>query len=545
MIPKKDEDTGPSLASSMVGSEKIFADVNGSRATDADVDKKKIKMRLWKDCIILTVAWLSLYMGYNSISAVQSSLNSEEGLGVAALSVEFASMTFGNLFTDSAIIKKLGCKWTTALGMGVYAIYISANFHPAWYTLVPLAAISGITSAAMWVAQSTYITRLGEEYAKQMGVNSDNTKSRFIGILYMGYLGSNVIGNAVSSLILGSDMLSTGLLDANAYNPYLNICGSVYCNEDLGTSFSRSLSQSNEVRNSSVANGTHPNSRAPSPSQVYAFCGFCVCAAIMACILVSVFLDTLPSLGIDEQAVIGQQSNLNLVTASIRQWKDPNQLLLIPIGIYNGMDNPFWSAEFTKAYVTCAIGIYFIGVVMVCYGITSPITSFIAGFVGKNNRFRIAPFIVAYVAHFSTAISLLFWKPKPTNVIEMFVLTGIWGIGTGVWSGQVPAFYSIIFTNNLEAAFSNSRLWDSAGRTISYVWSHLLCMKYKIYLVSVMVTLGICGLSAIELKQWMKKKRRKGETNPAQDGEQHANNFSLSGSSSTRSLTSESSSLKV
>lgn len=519
---------------STIGSEKaLAAEANGGHQGHSVSEKRKIRVRLWKDCLLLTVAWLSLYMGYNSMAAVQNSLYGS-GLGVAALCAEFASMTFGNLFTDSFIIKRLGCKWTVALGMGTYAAYLSANFHPAFYTLVPLAIISGITSAAMWVAQSAYITRLGEEYARQMGVNADNTKSRFIGILYMGYLGSNVVGNAASSLILGSDMLSTGLVDQDAYNPYLPICGASYCNEELDSNIHWLLDH-----NASLANSTQYH-RDPSKSQVWAFCGFCVGAAILGCLLVVFFLDSLPQLGINEKVCIGDQSSFALFTASIRQWKDPNQLLLIPIGIYNGMDNPFWSSEFTKAYVTCAIGIHFIGVVMVCYGVTAPIMSFIAGFAGKE-RFRTAPFFVAFTAHFCTAISLLFWKPSPDNIVEMFILTGVWGIGTGVWSGQVPAFYSIIFTDNLEAAFSNSRLWDAAGRTMSYGWSYPLCMKYKIYLVSTMVAVGICGLIGIEVRYWAMKRRRKGEDNPAAQNnvETHGNFYSLSSPTTNGSLPSE------
>lgn len=363
MVPKKDDEDGvylsslpvtlqDNLKSPPVDHNKSSLEGVGDKKVEQLHDERKIRNKLWKNCAILTLAWLCLFMGYNSINTVQSSLNSDQGLGVAALCVEFASMAFGNLFTDSAIIKRLGCKWSVALGMIVYAFYMAANFYPAWYTLVPLAAVSGITSAAMWVAQSTYITRLGQEYANHMGLNADKAKSKFIGILYMGYLASNVLGNIVSSLILGSNLIYSGgpIVDVNAYNPYLNICGAVYCNEDLGTSFrpgQKRLSQQSLPGNWSTYR-VAMESRVPEDSQVYAFCGFCVAAGVFASALIALLLDSLPSLGIDEDDALKDQSTKKLITAAIRQWKDINQLLLIPIGIYNGMDNPFWTSEFSK-----------------------------------------------------------------------------------------------------------------------------------------------------------------------------------------------------
>ncbi|KAG8123637.1 hypothetical protein E2320_019019, partial [Naja naja] len=41
-----------------------------------------------------------------------SSLHSEEGLGLASLSVIYATLILSSMFLPSVIIKKFGCKWT-------------------------------------------------------------------------------------------------------------------------------------------------------------------------------------------------------------------------------------------------------------------------------------------------------------------------------------------------------------------------------------------------------------------------------------------------
>lgn len=66
---------------------------------------------------------------------MQSSFNAEEGLGVASLSVLFAALTLSSMFLPPIIIKKLGCKWTTAVSMCCYVTYSLGNFYASWYDL--------------------------------------------------------------------------------------------------------------------------------------------------------------------------------------------------------------------------------------------------------------------------------------------------------------------------------------------------------------------------------------------------------------------------
>lgn len=63
---------------------------------------------------------------------VQSSLNAEDGMGVASLSVIYASIIVSSMFLPPIMIKNLGCKWTIVAGMACYVSYSFGNLYPGW-----------------------------------------------------------------------------------------------------------------------------------------------------------------------------------------------------------------------------------------------------------------------------------------------------------------------------------------------------------------------------------------------------------------------------
>ena len=66
----------------------------------------------------------------------QSSLYSEEGLGVAALSTLYGAMLLSSLLLPPILIAKLGCKWTIVISMCCYVAFSLGNFYASWYARV-------------------------------------------------------------------------------------------------------------------------------------------------------------------------------------------------------------------------------------------------------------------------------------------------------------------------------------------------------------------------------------------------------------------------
>lgn len=100
------------------------------------------------------------------------------------------------------------------------------------------------------------------------------------------------------------------------------------------------------------------------------------------------------------------------------------------------MEQAFIGADFTQAYVSCALGIPSVGYVMICFGVVNAICSLLFGSVMKY--IGRAPIIaLGAVVHAALCVWLLIWRPHPTSPVLFFMASGLWGVGDAVWQTQI------------------------------------------------------------------------------------------------------------
>ena len=106
-------------------------------------DLKKVRLIVYKNVFVIGLAWIFLFTAYTSIANLQSSLNSEGGLGTASLSTLYVALIISCIFIPTVLIDKIGTKWTIVLSQLMYILYMVANIYPKYYTLIPTAIIIG------------------------------------------------------------------------------------------------------------------------------------------------------------------------------------------------------------------------------------------------------------------------------------------------------------------------------------------------------------------------------------------------------------------
>ncbi|KAL7307268.1 hypothetical protein TKK_0000465 [Trichogramma kaykai] len=201
-------------------------------------------------------------------------------------------------------------------------------------------------------------------------------------------------------------------------------------------------------------------------------------------------------------------SGIQLLSATAYQLKKPYQQLLIPITVWIGMEQAFIGAEFTQAYISCALGVHRVGYVMICFGVVNAGCSLLFGsmmkFVGRQPLIALGA-----VVHASLIGVLLMWRPHPDAAYVFYTVSGLWGVGDAVWQTQINGLYGTLFRRNKEAAFSNFRLWESAGFVIAYAYSTHLCARMKLYVMLNVLIIGSIGYTIVELLHRRKQRRLK------------------------------------
>lgn len=57
----------------------------------------------------------------------------------------------------------------------------------------------------------------------------------------------------------------------------------------------------------------------------------------------------------------------------------------------------------------------------------------------------------------------------------------------------ISAYYGVLFPLHQEPAFSNYRLWESAGYTMAFAYSNFLCTWTKLVILTSVLGLGMTG----------------------------------------------------
>ncbi|XP_069691527.1 UNC93-like protein [Periplaneta americana] len=446
--------------------------------------KPSEKWRIMKNIVVISLAFMVHFTAFQGAGNLQSSVNAAEGLGTASLATIYFALILSNVFLPVVVIRKFGCKWAVAISFIAYMPYIGAQFYPAFYTMIPAGLLVGFGGGPLWCGKCTYLSVVSEIYSELTNVPAETLVVRFFGIFFMIFQFAQVWGNLISSTVFSSGespVLSTNVSE---------ICGTNFC-------------PGNEAQENS-------NMERPPDYQIYLVAGIYLACMVSACIIVALGVDSLKRYneGVREGSGTGM-SGFRLLAITLQLLKERNQLLILPITIFLGVEQAFVGADYTAAYVACAWGISNIGYVMICYGITNSISAIATGSIVKLTG-RVPVVCCAFLLHLGILIGLLTWAPTPDDKILFFVVTGLWGICDGVWLVQINAYCGILFPSREEAAYSNFRLWESLGFIIAYAYSMYLCAQPKIYILIALLIIGMAGYLVVEWQE-RKKLRKKAD----------------------------------
>ncbi|XP_003702461.1 UNC93-like protein [Megachile rotundata] len=463
-------------------------------STDDDTQSRKFKLsrgekwRILKNIGTVSVAFMVQFTAFQGTANLQSSINASDGLGTVSLSAIYAALVLSCIFVPTFVIKRLTVKWTLCMSMLCYAPYIGSQFYPKFYTLVPAGVLLGLGAAPMWAAQATYLTQVGGVYAKLTDQPVDAIVVRFFGFFFLAWQTAELWGNLISSLVLSEGEFGSGKGNSTTNWNKIKLCGADFC---------------------VVGNGGHETLERPPESEIYEISAIYLTCVIIAVIIVALFVDPLSRYGEKQRKVDSQElSGIQLLSATAYQLKKPYQQLLIPITVWIGMEQAFIGADFTQAYISCALGVHKVGYVMICFGVVNAACSLLFGslmkFVGRQPLM-----VLGAIVHVSLVVVLLHWKPNPENPYVFYSVSGLWGVGDAVWQTQVNGLYGTLFRRNKEAAFSNYRLWESAGFVIAYAYSTHLCARMKLYVMLTVLLVGTMGYFIVELLHRRKQRRLK------------------------------------
>ncbi|XP_039250453.2 protein unc-93 homolog A-like [Styela clava] len=468
--------------------------------SDHDAVRKE-KFNIMKNILLICLSFLLNFTAFHGISNLQSSLNSDEGLGTGSLSIIYGTLIISSLFTPTYVIRHLGCKWTMFGAILGYTTYSLANFYPTWGTLVPGSIILGISGAPLWSAKCTYLTTAAKRYARLSRESVDAVINRFFGIFFLIFQMNQIIGNLISSFVLSTaNTTSLEFPDSVSQEEKLRIaefCGANDCQNGTGRDESTSEAIPNET--------------------IYILMGIYTAVGFLAAANVGLFVDKIIIRNNESRGA------KELLIGTFSHMKNQYQIMLIIITIYSGFEQAFITGDYTKSFITCPIAVNWIGLTMICFGAVDSICSFMFGRIEKYTG-RVPLFSMSTLIFLAIFITLLVWVPYPTSPAPFFIIPAFWGIADAVWQTQLNALYGVLFFDRQEESFSNYKLWESIGFVVAFAYQSYVCVYVKLYVLLSFLIVGMSLYLAVELLERKRKMNQK-SANTSKDHSERKQSF--------------------
>ena len=447
------------------------------------VDIRLTKRRYLKHLLVMSSAYFFLMSSFFGLRDLQSSLHAARSLGLYALSSMYCSLVCGSILSTT-IVHRLGQKRSQCVSLVGFILFSAANFYPRFCTMIPASFVQGFFMAVCYTARTTCLTDIAAKYAELVGKEIKHVLSQFHGIFFVFWQFSQISGGLMSSILLSnpsshsadffygrhgySNDSNHSLYEDNVSMP---LCGRHYCPSD-----------NNQLESeSNVAEST-----------LLILMGCFAASTVTGCIIMVFFLDPLDD-EIKPTTKLSQQ-----MTAVFRLFRQREARLIIGLSFYSMLEMTFMFGVFTKAYITCGIGIHFVGYVMLTLSLATGITSYVSGHLQQYIG-RMPLIVTALCLHLMLLMVLYFWSPSAQAFSVFFIVAAVWGLGDGMLITQTVSLFGTLFESNKAAAFAAHKMCQSLSGFVLFVAAPYLCTDVKIFIVMSVLLVALAGYVALEV----------------------------------------------
>uniref|UniRef100_H2ZFG7 Protein unc-93 homolog A n=1 Tax=Ciona savignyi TaxID=51511 RepID=H2ZFG7_CIOSA len=316
-----------------------------------------------KNFLVLVIGLTVNISAYVGMLDLESSINISHNLGTISLSITYGCGLLMSLFATPLLLCNIGSKWTLILGEIGFAAFTLANFYPGLATLIPGAIIGSMGESFIWPAGLLYVTCLFEHNSHTRDEDADQI-SEVKNIWISRYYG------VIKSCVIWGNVISYGVLYGFKQHQQSNVtqsftdCGSNFCS----------------------AEGTNTSSYVPKNKEsLYILLGsYAVLQLFSIALHVFALKPLFQSTTLPEGA--SKPSISSIIISSLRSnayhLSSLDQILMTPICFYYGFLISYSLTDFTRAFVSCTLGVEQVGLILIVYGALNTIVLVILGCLG-------------------------------------------------------------------------------------------------------------------------------------------------------------------
>ncbi|XP_077974886.1 protein unc-93 homolog A-like isoform X2 [Styela clava] len=452
----------------------------------------------------------SVYVGSTfSLATLQSSINIKNDLGPKSLLICFLCGLAG-IITAPYTLKRFGAKATLITGEIIASFFTIANFYPRWFTMYPTAALTGLVSSSFtWSASAVIVHKVATaNLSNKIGKQADIATQKYFGI-YLGIVAfGQIFSNGVTVLILklvnddlfGPDHKSADTnFDSNSTLPtqgpqYKTTNSSVI---DISQCAARDC-----PAEYAYGNSTKLDVFIPDDSSRYVLLGWYLLMQLGAVLVHSIAMDSIPVDAHRKNIITNKndeesptrKSLLNKpreendcsalfapIKISILHLTSLQGILSAPVYLLYGLTISFIWSEFSRAYVSCVVGLSQVGLTSALVDLLSLTVSVIISRCASNfGMFYIFIFGMCY--DIALYVATLVWVPTSSTSYVVYIFAPLLGVTHAVRRNTQYLTTSALCPDK-DVGFAIQNVLGGIGLMMTYAWTTAFCVYVKIYIM--------------------------------------------------------------
>jgi len=197
-------------------------------------------------------------------------------------------------------------------------------------------------------------------------------------------------------------------------------------------------------------------------------------------------------------ARIQQQDVWSQLTATISQWSSSKLFLMIPSNMAFGLMQGFHNGYFARFIVKETVGVNYLGYFFAMTAGAAAVISLPLGFISDRCGRRPC-MLLGFFANTLVCGWLLSSLTYGHSWVSLSLTSILVGVGNAVWQTINSATFGAFFVDDMEAAFSNLKLWSGVATALSFYLFPLVPPTIQLVILLIFEILGIIGYLIAEI----------------------------------------------
>ncbi|GFQ81536.1 protein unc-93 homolog A [Trichonephila clavata] len=442
-----------------------------------------------KNCVILGIAIILCFSGFSALQTLQSSLFPLTGLH--SLSILYFFATISSLL-GPIVDQKIGLNWTFLAVSLMESLYVLVFhfYHPA--ALIACAIFLGLCLGPTIRVQKSYLSRNISRLSYVTQAMRNKIQQRYLRIFFLTVKSCYFWGHLVATII----MEYSGTTDAGDLSFSNSTEGAVTMVQRTEVCYERLCTNGiypTEIDTDDVVSSFPIISPNTTKLFIYVFTP----SIVIGFFIVIIFLEKV------EVLLEQDPMERSLFYQTMRQIRliliDKNVRLALPMLVFIGIEQAFIFGDFTRAYISCALGLQSVSFTMMCLGGAHTLGSI--GVHLFSQHFQ-RPIIMAagLVCQSGLLMVLWLWTPVQDDAAVFYVIAGGWGLCNAIWETLTLTFLASTFVDDWQAPFCTYYQLQWFGMAISFCISPYLCAEIKILALAIFLAVAIIPYTILEFR---------------------------------------------